>query len=104
MIVLQTNIDNEKDHAFLSHWEEVTQLSINYQMLSALDEGIPRPGRSGMCYHKSFFEASSTKRSVPFPFVTSMLNEMKQWYIKYIDNHLVPASSGDMLWLSKRFL
>jgi hypothetical protein len=104
MIVLQTRVDSKTDQAFLSHWEEVTQLSIDRQMLSALDEGVPRPHRGEKSYHESFFKASPTKRPVPFPCIQSFTDDARQWYVSYIRNNLIPANPGDMLWLLKRFL
>ena len=67
MVVLQTKFDNDRDQAFLSHWEEVTQQRIDYKMLSKLDEGVPHPRRSEKCYHERFFIGSGTKRPFPFP-------------------------------------
>jgi hypothetical protein len=73
-------------------------------MLSALNEGVPRPCRSAKAYHESFFKASSTKRPVPLPCIQSFTDDAIQWYVKYIRDNLVLANPGDMLWLLKRFL
>jgi hypothetical protein len=73
-------------------------------MLSVLDEGVSRPCRGAKAYHESVFEASSTKRPMPFPCIQSFTDDAIQWYVKYIRNNLVLANPGDMLWLLKRFL
>jgi hypothetical protein len=104
MIVLYSDIEDEGDRKFLSHWEKRTEQSIDLYLLSCLSGAILHPDGRDPYIHSSFFEVSPTKRPLPIPYLKIFQKDKKKWYADFINNTLVPVNPGDMLWLFAQLL
>ncbi|EAT86157.2 hypothetical protein SNOG_06326 [Parastagonospora nodorum SN15] len=89
---------------FISHWEDVTGLSVDYVLGSKL--AIRSKASSSLStanedyYPNSFFAGS--KRGLPFTWVYQTV-KTKEKYLSII-NATLPAQPGDLVWLIDRYI
>lgn len=101
VIIIHTSLNDRGDQRFLEHWEDVTGTDIDDYLRNVTSVGLtgnPLVGR----LPESFFE-NSARRSFFVPAVQSLHKGTLASYMALINQHLVPANVGGLLWILHEF-